>query len=107
KIALRDAGASVQQFLPIKYGFVNQTVNFRNHRKIIVIDGKAGFVGGLNIGDEYAGDMNSMPFWRDTHLLVKGEVLSALHGVFLMDWSYMSGEELLSRKYLDTYDVEG
>ncbi len=107
KIALRDAGASIQQFLPIKYGFVNQTVNFRNHRKIIVIDGKAGFVGGLNIGDEYAGDMNSMPFWRDTHLLVKGEVLSALHGVFLMDWSYMSGEELLSRKYLDTYDVEG
>ncbi|MGA9289496.1 MAG: cardiolipin synthase [Anaerobacillus sp.] len=107
KNALREAGASVQQFLPIKYGFVNQTVNFRNHRKIIVIDGKVGFVGGLNIGDEYAGDMNNMRFWRDTHLLVKGEVISALHGVFLMDWSYMCGEDLLTRKYLETYEVEG
>ncbi|WP_347552229.1 cardiolipin synthase [Pseudalkalibacillus hwajinpoensis] len=107
KNALRDAGAKVQQFLPIKYGFVNQTVNFRNHRKIIVIDGKAGFVGGLNIGDEYAGDMNNMRYWRDTHLLVKGEILSALHGVFLMDWSYMCGEELLTGKYLETYDVKG
>ncbi|TKD68757.1 cardiolipin synthase [Pseudalkalibacillus hwajinpoensis] len=107
KKALREAGASVQQFLPIKYGFFNQTVNFRNHRKIIVIDGKTGFVGGLNIGDEYAGDMNNMRFWRDTHVLVKGEVLSALHAVFLMDWFYMCGEELNTTKYLEMYEVKG
>ncbi|WP_270182503.1 cardiolipin synthase [Alkalihalobacillus sp. CinArs1] len=107
KNALRAAGASVQQFLPIKYGFFNQTVNFRNHRKIIVIDGRTAFVGGLNIGDEYAGDYNNRNYWRDTHLLVKGEIISAVHGVFLMDWEYMSGESLLSEKYLETYDVEG
>lgn len=107
KNALRAAGAKVQQFLPIKYGFFNQTVNFRNHRKIIVIDGKSAFVGGLNIGDEYAGDYNNMRYWRDTHLLVKGEIISAVHGVFLMDWEYMSGENLQLDKYLEKYEVEG
>ena len=51
--------------------FLNSKFNFRNHRKIIVIDGTIGFVGGLNIGDEYLGRDKTIGFWRDTHLMVK------------------------------------
>ncbi len=90
---MEEAGVQVACFSPIKYGFFNQKINFRNHRKIIVIDGTVGFVGGLNIGDEYLGRVKKFGFWRDTHVLVKGEALHALHGIFMMDWAYVTNTE--------------
>lgn len=91
--SMEDAGIEVACFSPIKYGFFNQKINFRNHRKIIVIDGKVGFVGGLNIGDEYLGRVKKFGFWRDTHVMVRGEALHALHGIFMMDWAYVTNTE--------------
>lgn len=93
--AMKAAGIKVQAFSPLKYGFFNQKVNFRNHRKIIVIDGKIGFVGGLNVGVEYLGEDEKVGYWRDTHLLLKGGAVYSLHMVFLLDWEYVSGEKLL------------
>ncbi|WP_026568259.1 cardiolipin synthase [Bacillus sp. UNC41MFS5] len=93
---MKDAGIRVQPFLPIKSGLINQKFNFRNHRKIIVIDGKVGFVGGLNIGVEYLGEDENFGFWCDTHVFLEGEAVQTLHAVFLLDWRYVSGEMLVT-----------
>ncbi|MBU8880484.1 cardiolipin synthase [Bacillus sp. FJAT-29790] len=95
--AMEAAGVKVFPFSPLKYGFFNQKFNFRNHRKIIIIDGKIGFVGGLNVGIEYLGKDERVGFWRDTHMLLKGEAVYSLHMVFLLDWEYVSGEKVLQK----------
>lgn len=65
------------------YAFANR-LNYRNHRKIIVIDGKVGFVGGINISDRYRNDLNKENhlYWRDTHLMIKGQA-TAIYNIYL------------------------
>jgi cardiolipin synthase A/B len=94
KRKMADSGIQLHPFLPLKFGWLTQKFNFRNHRKIIVIDGKIGFVGGLNVGVEYLGEDNKMGFWCDTHVLLEGEGVQTLHAVFLLDWKYVCGEKL-------------
>ncbi|WP_456275860.1 cardiolipin synthase [Bacillus sp. AK128] len=98
--SLQQSNVQIVPFSPVKLPFLNHKVNFRNHRKIIVIDGKKGFVGGLNIGDEYLGKNEYFGFWRDTHLYLEGEAVRSLQVIFLQDWYYMTNETLLSSKYL-------
>ncbi|WP_159887341.1 cardiolipin synthase [Paenibacillus puerhi] len=106
--AMKEAGISVHSFLPIKLGFFNQKLNFRNHRKIIVIDGQIGFVGGLNVGVEYLGQNESIGYWRDTHMMLEGKAVRTLHAVFLLDWNYVCRESLLKEKrYLKAEPVKG
>jgi len=69
--------------------------NYRNHRKIVVIDGVTGFVGGFNIGNEYLGLEKKMGYWRDTHLKIVGSAAYELQHRFLLDWRASSNEELL------------
>ncbi len=97
---LRNAGVEAVAFGPVKLPFLNSKFNFRNHRKIIVIDGNLGFVGGLNIGDEYLGRDKNIGFWRDTHLMVKGEAVRTLQLIFLQDWYYMTNYSFLTAEYL-------
>jgi cardiolipin synthase A/B len=97
---MKKAGILVEAFLPIRYGFFNQKLNFRNHRKIIIIDGFVGFVGGLNVGVEYLGENPDIGFWRDTHMVMEGEAVQVLHAIFLMDWEYVCGEDLLEDDHL-------
>ncbi|KZM55907.1 cardiolipin synthase [Aeribacillus pallidus] len=97
---LLDAGVEMVPFLPVKLPFLSNNINFRNHRKIIVIDGKVGFVGGLNIGDEYLGRNPYFGFWRDTHMMLEGEGVRTLNLIFLQDWYYMTGQKLLTDRYL-------
>ncbi|MBO1511608.1 cardiolipin synthase [Metabacillus bambusae] len=99
---LSKAGIEMVPFLPVRIPFLNNKINFRNHRKIIVIDGSVGFVGGLNVGDEYLGKNSYFGYWRDTHLLIKGEAVRTLQIIFLQDWYYMTDEKLLSHTYLTT-----
>jgi cardiolipin synthase len=99
-VELRKAGVEIVPFSPVKLPFLNHKVNFRNHRKIIVVDGVKGFVGGLNIGDEYLGKNEHFGFWRDTHLYLQGEAVRSLQLIFLQDWYYMTGEALLTTSYL-------
>src|SRR4051812_41884931 len=97
---LKTAGVETVCFGPVKLPFLNNKFNFRNHRKIIVIDGMIGFVGGLNIGDEYLGRDENYGFWRDTHLRLVGEAVRSLQLIFLQDWYYMTDQSLLTSEYL-------
>lgn len=89
--ALAEAGGEVRRFFPIKLGYYLR-VNYRNHRKIVVIDGKIGYLGGMNIGEEYMGTdvANQMP-WRDSHLRIEGGSVHDLQSRFLADWRFAGG----------------
>lgn len=104
---LKRAGVEIVPFFPVRFPILNDKINYRNHRKIIVIDGDEGFVGGLNIGDEYLGENEYFGFWRDTHLYLRGEAVQSLQLIFLQDWFYMTGEAVLTPEYLKTEPVEG
>lgn len=85
---LRAGGVEVVQysyFLAPLLRRINTQVNYRNHRKIAVIDGRIGFLGGLNIGDEYVGN-SKYGYWRDTHMMVRGDFVLGLQAVFLDDY---------------------
>lgn len=93
---LTDNGGKIGIFLP---PFIVR-LNYRDHRKIAVIDGKIGYVGGLNIGDEYLGKVSRYGNWRDTHLRIEGDAVDQLQLRFIMDWNFVSDNEIvLSDKY--------
>ena len=92
---LRTAGARVEEFLPLNPLRRRWAVHLRNHRKLIVIDGRVAFTGGMNIGDEYAGRVRSSELlFRDTHLRVVGPAVTQLGEVFAEDWEFATGEAL-------------
>jgi cardiolipin synthase len=84
---LREAGGEVHSFFPNNFGPINFRVNFRTHRKIAVIDGRIGYVGGFNVGDEYVQSTKKFGYWRDTHLRIEGSAVEALQTRLLMDWN--------------------
>ncbi|ABR50725.1 phospholipase D/Transphosphatidylase [Alkaliphilus metalliredigens QYMF] len=96
---LKDAGVEAVAFLPVTIPFFGSRLNYRNHRKILIVDGQVGFVGGLNIGDEYLGKSEKMGFWRDVHLKIMGESVYVLQAIFLMDWYFVKKEEIDSLAY--------
>lgn len=91
---LKIAGAEIGVFFPPFVPLVSLRINYRNHRKICIIDGKEGFVGGFNIGDEYIGLSKKFGYWRDTHLKIKGSAISSLEWRFLLDWRFATGNEI-------------
>ena len=93
---LKAAGVSVFPFYKIKLIALANRLNYRNHRKIIVVDGIIGFVGGINVSDKYINSVKSknVLFWRDTHLRIQGPAVSTLQYIFMGDWNYCSGEQL-------------
>ncbi|EQB89341.1 cardiolipin synthase [Clostridium punense] len=102
---LKAAGGSVVCFFPPFVPYINIRINYRNHRKICIIDGEHGFVGGLNIGDEYLGLSKKFGFWRDIHLYLKGDSLDSLQIRFLLDWRFAAGEDfVMDDKYFPKRD---
>jgi len=91
---IRDAGIEIFPFMPVRFPLLTNKINYRNHRKIVVVDGKTGFVGGLNIADKYLHGLKNLGPWRDTHLRITGEAVIALNSVFLADWYFVSGEAI-------------
>ncbi|WP_062352368.1 cardiolipin synthase [Bacillus kwashiorkori] len=87
---LIKAGGMVEVFFPSKIPFINLRVNFRNHRKLVIIDGKIGYVGGFNVGDEYLGLNKKFGYWRDTHLRIQGNAVHAIQIRFILDWNQAS-----------------
>ncbi|CAM4350823.1 cardiolipin synthetase [Bacillus manliponensis] len=85
---MKDVGIEIIEFDSILSPWLLETVNYRNHRKIIIVDGVIGFTGGLNVGDEYLGRSKEFPIWRDSHLKIEGKALYKLQAVFLEDWLY-------------------
>jgi len=82
--SLEEAGGQVAVFMPPLLG----GLNYRNHRKITVIDGRIGYVGGLNIGEEYTGSSKRFGFWRDSHLRIRGNAVHPLTLRFVLDWNF-------------------
>ncbi|WP_064091652.1 cardiolipin synthase [Rossellomorea aquimaris] len=87
---LLTAGGEVEVFFPSKIPFINLRLNYRNHRKIVVIDGKVGYVGGFNVGNEYLGLNPKFGYWRDTHLRIVGSASLAMQTRFILDWNQAS-----------------
>ncbi|KIX91370.1 phospholipase D [Staphylococcus microti] len=85
--AFREKGGQVESFFPSKLPLINLRMNNRNHRKIVVIDGTIGYVGGFNVGKEYLGLSKKFGYWRDTHLRIQGEAVNALQLRFILDWN--------------------
>lgn len=105
---LRRTGVQVYPFLPVKFPLLTGKANYRNHRKIVVIDGLTGFLGGLNFADRYLHGLPGIGIWRDTHLKIKGEAVIALQIVFLTDWYFVRQELLLDKEeYLPLVRADG
>lgn len=94
KKLLYENGVKVAEFFPPLLGKFHLRVNYRNHRKIVVIDGAIGYVGGFNIGREYLGKEKRFGYWRDTHLRIEGAATTSLAMRFTLDWSYATGEDM-------------
>lgn len=92
---LIEAGGKVEKFFPSYLSFINLRLNYRNHRKLAIIDGQIGFIGGFNVGNEYLGLKKKMGYWRDTHLKITGTAVHDMQTRFLLDWRAASGEKIL------------
>lgn len=88
------AGIEVASALPGATFRERWSINLRNHRKIVIVDGRVGFTGGMNIGDEYIGRNKQLGFWRDTHLRLAGPLVLQLQQVFAEDWYFATGHAL-------------
>ncbi|KRE75377.1 cardiolipin synthase [Paenibacillus sp. Soil750] len=104
--SLKRAGIAVEPFLKPLIAFFDKRLNYRNHRKIVVVDGLVGFVGGINIGDEYVGGDPKLGFWRDTHIMLHGDAVYDLQRTFLTDWFFVSGERLGEKRYYPAHSEQ-
>ncbi len=103
---LKKAGGQVYCFFPPFVPYINVRINYRNHRKICVIDGEHGFIGGLNIGDEYLGLSKKFGFWRDIHLYIQGDAIDSLEIRFLLDFRFASKQDFfMEDRYFPTRDI--
>ena len=95
---MREEGIEVAPFLPVRFPSFTSKVNYRNHRKMIVIDGRTGFMGGMNIALRYVKGTKSQP-WRDTMLQITGSGVYSLQRAFLVDWYFVDRNLISNRKY--------
>lgn len=97
---MKKAGIDVCAFMPVKFPAFTSKVNYRNHRKVCVIDGIEGFTGGMNIALRYVKGMrNGTLPWRDTHMRLRGSIVYALQRAFLVDWYFVDRTLVTNRKY--------
>lgn len=92
---LRAAGGHVEAFLKPRWQPISLNINNHDHRKLVIIDGNTGYVGGFNVGDQYVGKSKKFGYWRDTHLRVEGDAVLAMQSRFFMDWNATSRHEKL------------
>ena len=99
---LVSAGGQVGEFFPpfMHIRLLNLKLNYRNHRKIVVIDGKIGYTGGINIRDDHMGKDKKLKPWRDTHIKIEGSGVYALQNIFLDDWRYCKNDNTPPQLYL-------
>lgn len=100
KRKLTHAGVRHRAFMPVFFSKFTGKMNYRNHRKIAVIDGVIGYVGGVNISDEYVNQYRDKGYWRDTHSRIYGEAVKSLQVHFLSTWDFVSNENIASYKPL-------
>ena len=103
---LRSAGIEVEEFMKVTFPMFTSHVNYRNHRKIVVIDGQVGYIGGMNIADRYINGP-SWGNWRDTHIRIEGKGVQGLQSIFLIDWYMVSKSLITARKYFPPLESYG
>lgn len=101
-----EAGVEVRTFLPLSFPRLLRSVNYRNHKKIVIIDGRIAYTGGINVKDIY---IDGLPWgrWNDIHFKVEGSGASGLQSVFLADWYYASGQYLSALEYYPEVEICG
>lgn len=104
--SMRQSGIQAEWFFPIRFPYITSRLNLRYHRKIVVVDGCTGFMGGLNIGDEYLSRDAKLGFWRDTHLKIEGEAVHSLQSIFLNDWFVVTRQEIQGAQYFPQANLE-
>lgn len=90
---LSEAGVKLEKFFPNLFGVFNIRINYRNHRKFVLIDGHYGYLGGFNVGKEYASE-GHLGYWRDTHMKIAGEALNEIEERFILDWTYCTKQDI-------------
>jgi cardiolipin synthase len=100
------ANGKIKPFMKVRFPFLSSKLNYRNHRKILVVDGKVAFMGGINIADRYITG-GKFGYWADTHMKIEGEAVQSLHAIFMVDWYFVSKEILLRKHklYFPDYTV--
>lgn len=104
---LASKGIMTAEFFPAILGRLQLRINYRNHRKIVVIDNKVAYVGGFNVGKEYVNLSKRFGHWRDTHLRIQGGAVLSLQARFILDWNYAARENLLQNPRLFEGGVSG
>lgn len=92
---LKRAGVQVVEFMPVLFPSFTSKINYRNHRKIVVVDGMIGFTGGINISDRYINNGKFKTYWRDTHVKIEGEAVKTLQFLFILSWQFVTQQEIL------------
>lgn len=92
--AMKKVGIQCFPFCEVRFPFFTSKVNYRNHRKIVIVDGHTAFTGGINVADRYIDGPQTGGIWRDLHVCLRGEAVKSLQAVFLADWYFVSREEL-------------
>ena len=103
---MRNAGIEVRSFLKVRFPLFTSRVNYRNHRKIVVIDGRVGFVGGMNLAERYMRGF-SWGVWRDTHIMLEGKAVHGLQTAFLLDWYFVDRTLITASRYFPKIDSCG
>lgn len=101
---MKSAGIEVASFMPVVFPWLTSKANYRNHRKIVVVDGEIGFTGGLNFADRYL-DGLKWGIWRDTHLKAEGEIVRMLQVTFITDW-YSATKKTLKKSHFYLPEVK-
>lgn len=102
---LKAEGIKVGIFFPAMLSWINPRINYRNHRKIVVIDDNIGYIGGFNVGKEYIDKDPRFGHWRDTHLRIAGESVLSLGVRFALDWNYAMKENLFAKGMYNINDM--
>lgn len=98
---MKVAGVDVHPFFRVTFPQLANRINWRNHRKIVIIDSRIGYIGGMNIADRYNKKLSEGAIWRDTHFRVTGDIVRSLTLSFAIDWSFLKDEPLLPMKFDD------
>ncbi len=103
---LKQHNVEIKSYMPVFFSRFAHKANYRNHRKIIVTDDKTGFLGGMNITDKYINPNNNNLFWRDTHVMIKGEAVFDLQLLFISDWFFVSGKKIEPNQNVDFSSID-
>ena len=100
KRLLTNSGVEHYPFLPVLFSNSTSKINYRNHRKIVVIDGQIGYLGGINIDKKYNNNFQNNRYWRDTHMRIQGAAVGSLQSSFFLSWNFVAKKDIeLNQKY--------